>query len=144
MGARLTNGSREDSLPPIEIGCCRFRSLCRVAETRVYAVSAGGGMGWGVVPWSTEVPHLPTPTPDPSPQGGGEESEATSSPNLAPFNSASVRQAERDIFARVAAAADGHDDVLLAIHRVRHRIATLRRRHEHGADLLSGRLVVGS
>ena len=35
---RLTNGSRVDSLPP-----------------------CGGGMGWGVVPWSTEVPYLPTP-----------------------------------------------------------------------------------
>jgi len=41
-------------------------------------------MGWGVVPWGTEVPHLPTPTPDPSPQGGGEEHEATSNLNLAP------------------------------------------------------------
>src|SRR5262249_44965619 len=32
--------------PPIEIGCCRFRSLYRAAETRVYAVSAGGGLGY--------------------------------------------------------------------------------------------------
>src|SRR5258708_8781574 len=55
----------------------------------------------------------------------------------------SVRQAERDILARVAAAADGYDDVLLAIDRIRHRIAALRSRHEHGADLSSGRLVVG-
>ncbi len=39
-------------------------------------------MGWGVVPLSTEVPHLPTPTPDPSPQGGGEASAATSNLNL--------------------------------------------------------------
>ena len=44
MGARLTNVDRADSPPPL-----------------------WGGMGWGVVPWSTEVPHLPTPTPDPSP-----------------------------------------------------------------------------
>ena len=33
----------------------------------------GGGLGWGVVPWGTAVPPLPTPPPDPSPQGGGEE-----------------------------------------------------------------------
>jgi FO synthase len=33
----------------------------------------GGGLGWAVVPWGTEMPHLTTPTPDPSPQGGGEE-----------------------------------------------------------------------
>src|SRR5580704_12447623 len=59
------------SLPPIEIGCCRFRSLKRVAETRVYAVSAGGGSGWGVVPLGTAVPPHPTPTPDPSPAEPG-------------------------------------------------------------------------
>ena len=34
----------------------------------------GGGSGWGVVPWGTEVPHLATPTPDPSPQGEGRTS----------------------------------------------------------------------
>ena len=33
----------------------------------------GGGSGWGVVPWGTDVSHLPTPTPAPSPQGGGEK-----------------------------------------------------------------------
>src|SRR5258708_8470985 len=54
----------------------------------------------------------------------------------------SVRQAERDILARVAAAADGYDDVLLAIDRIRHRIAALRSRHDHGADLSSHRPVL--
>src|SRR6266481_4916927 len=58
-------------------------------------------------------------------------------------SSASVRQAERDVLARVAAAADGHNDVLLAVHHVGHRIAALRCRHEHGANLLAARLVVG-
>src|SRR5262245_1116555 len=45
-------------------------------------------MGWGVVPWSTEMPHLSTPTPSPPHKGptrGGEESAATSSLNLAPM-----------------------------------------------------------
>src|SRR5216683_101419 len=73
------------SLPPIEIGCSRFRSTYRVAETRVYAVSAGGGSGWGVVMRGNAVPHLPTPTPDPSPQGGGEKRTAISHLNLAPM-----------------------------------------------------------
>jgi precorrin-3B synthase len=50
-GAKLDCGRRgADSLPP-----------------------CGGGLGWGVVPNRTEVPHLTTPTPNPSPQGGGEE-----------------------------------------------------------------------
>jgi hypothetical protein len=84
IGARL-NGNRVHSLPP-----------------------CGGGMGWGVVPWRTEVPHLTTPTPDPSPQSksavadfdcfikwpkpaytrfrlGGEESAAASNLNPAPI-----------------------------------------------------------
>ena len=43
----------------------------------------GGGLGWGGVPWGTEVPHLTTPTPDPSPQGGGEEYAAPLQTNLA-------------------------------------------------------------
>src|SRR5713101_3997231 len=59
IGARL---SRVDSLPP-----------------------CGGGMGWGVVPWGTDVPHFSTPTPDPSPQGGAEEFAAPLQLNLAPM-----------------------------------------------------------
>jgi hypothetical protein len=59
-GARLTNASRADSLPLV-------------------------GMGWGVVRWGIEVPHLPTPTRAPSPQGGGEEPTATSNLNSAPI-----------------------------------------------------------
>jgi hypothetical protein len=42
----------------------------------------GGGLGWGVVPWGSEVPHLATPTPNPSPQGGGEGFAAKSRPVL--------------------------------------------------------------
>src|SRR5262252_263553 len=37
-----------DFLSPIEMGCCRFRLLHRVAETRIYAVSARRGLGWRV------------------------------------------------------------------------------------------------
>jgi hypothetical protein len=39
-------------------------------------------MGWGVVPWGTEVPDRSTPTPDPSAQGGGEELAAPSRANF--------------------------------------------------------------
>ena len=83
IGARLTNGSRADSLPP-----------------------CGGGLGWGVGPRGTVMPLGSTPTPDPSPAeprysegsateqndrsrqqptsiGGGEESAVASTANLA-------------------------------------------------------------
>src|SRR5229473_3283832 len=61
------------SPPPIEIGCCRFRSLYWVAETRVYAVSAGDGSGVGVGRYGISVPHVTTPHPNPPPQGGREQ-----------------------------------------------------------------------
>ncbi|HEV3371424.1 MAG TPA: precorrin-3B synthase [Xanthobacteraceae bacterium] len=54
----------------------------------------GGGSGWGVVPWGTEVPHLATPTPDPSPQGGGEKLAASSRLKLAPRGLGSEHAAE--------------------------------------------------
>jgi hypothetical protein len=61
MGAKLGCGrARVGSLPP-----------------------CGGGLGGGVVPWGTELPHLTTPTPDPSPQGGGEKFAAPSCFKLA-------------------------------------------------------------
>jgi acyl-CoA thioesterase-1 len=61
-GSRLEfGGTAADSLPP-----------------------CGGGLGWGVVPWGTEVPHRTTPTPNPSPQGGGEEIAAPSRLSFAP------------------------------------------------------------
>jgi hypothetical protein len=52
-------GAAQDSLPP-----------------------CGGGMGWGVVRWSTAVPHGTTPTPIPAPQGGGEEFAAPANRNV--------------------------------------------------------------
>jgi S-adenosylmethionine:tRNA ribosyltransferase-isomerase len=45
----------------------------------------GGGLGRGVVPDGTEVPHLLTPTPNPSPQGGGEKFAAPSRLNSTPL-----------------------------------------------------------
>src|SRR5215468_5337468 len=59
------------SLPPIEIGCCRFRSLYGWAETRVYAVSAGGGLGWGSGACGTAVQHSSPPPPTPPHKGEG-------------------------------------------------------------------------
>src|SRR5437879_6440339 len=47
-----------------------------------------------------------------------------------------------DVLARVRPAADGHDDVLLAVDHVRHRRASLRGRHVNRADFFSGSLVV--
>src|SRR6266481_639801 len=54
------------------------------------------------------------------------------------------RQRVRNVLARVRPAADGHHDVLLAVHHIGHRGASLRRGHEHGADFLAGRFVVGA
>jgi cobalt-precorrin-5B (C1)-methyltransferase len=65
------------SPPPIEIGCCRFRSLNSVAETRVYAGSAGEGSGVGVVPMRTFGANRPDPPPRPSPTRGEGEEAAT-------------------------------------------------------------------
>src|SRR5262249_39564196 len=81
---------RHDSLPPIEIGCCRFRSVYRVAETRVHAVSAGGGLGWGAGGCGNVVPSPTTPTPNPSPQGGGEKFAAPLRLRLAPMAGATI------------------------------------------------------
>src|ERR1700730_1419446 len=53
-----------------------------------------------------------------------------------------LRQRERDVLTRIVRAADGHDDVLLAVERVRHRRAALWRRHPHRAHLLAGLLVI--
>src|SRR5215470_12086386 len=52
------------------------------------------------------------------------------------------RKRERHVLARVIPAADGDDDVLLAVDRVGHRRSALRRRHPHRADLLPLRLFV--
>src|ERR1700731_2592377 len=52
------------------------------------------------------------------------------------------REAERDVFARVVAAAHGDDDVLPAVDRVGHRRAALRRGHPDRADLSARVLVV--
>jgi precorrin-3B synthase len=54
----------------------------------------GGGLGWGVVPKGTAVPHLTTPTPNPSPQAGGEEFAAPSRLNLAPTQREPEQQTE--------------------------------------------------
>ena len=40
------------------------------------------------------------------------------------------RKAVSDVFARISAAADGDDDVLLAVDHVSHRRAALRSRHQ--------------
>src|SRR5262245_37889543 len=53
-----------------------------------------------------------------------------------------LRQAEREILARVIAATHGNDDVLLAVSQVRHRCSALWRRQIYRANLLSVRLVV--
>src|SRR6267154_3270914 len=45
----------------------------------------GGGLGWGVEPRGTEVPHLTTPAPNPAPQGGGEQFAAPSRLKLPPL-----------------------------------------------------------
>src|ERR1700688_113585 len=51
-------------------------------------------------------------------------------------------QAEGDVLARVVAAADRDDDVLLAVDRIGHRRAALWRWHPDLADLRTGLLVV--
>src|SRR5262249_14650531 len=52
------------------------------------------------------------------------------------------REAERDVFARVRATADGNHDVLLATDRVGHRRTALRSRHPDRAYLLARLFVV--
>src|SRR5437868_5187312 len=49
-----------------------------------------------------------------------------------------------DELARVRAAADGENDVLLAVEHVCHRRAALRRSHVDGADFFAAGLVVGA
>src|SRR2546422_4030391 len=53
-----------------------------------------------------------------------------------------LRQRERDVLARIRAAADGDDDVLTPVDHVGHRVAALLRRHPHRPDFLAGLLVV--
>src|ERR1700690_4393951 len=48
-----------------------------------------------------------------------------------------------DVVARIVAAGDGNDDVLLATKGVRHRRTALRRRHPDGTDFLACPLVIG-
>src|SRR5204863_9239323 len=56
-----------------------------------------------------------------------------------------ARQRERDVLARVIAAAHGDDDVLPAVGAfVGHRRPADRRGHPDGADLLARELVVGA
>src|SRR6058998_399403 len=54
------------------------------------------------------------------------------------------RQPERDELGAIRRAADGQNQVLLAVVQVGHRRAGLRCRHVNGAELLSRRLVVGA
>src|SRR6185503_9010906 len=78
----------------------------------------------------------------------GSETAATSNAAVANnrfISTPSARwQREGDVLARIVAAADGDDDVLLAVHEVGHRQPALRRDHPHGADLLAFRLLVGA
>src|ERR1043166_6471238 len=53
-----------------------------------------------------------------------------------------IRQTERDVFARVVAAAHGDDDVLAAVDGIRHRRAALRRGQQDRTHFLARRLVV--
>jgi FO synthase len=66
--------------PPKDL---RVAKLSRGATPGDSLPPCGGGLGWGVVPRGTEVPHRTTPTPDPSPQGGGEKRVSPSRSNLA-------------------------------------------------------------
>src|SRR5712671_1287956 len=56
----------------------------------------------------------------------------------------SVGQFEGDEFAGVVAAADGENDVLLAVDHVGHRRTALRSGHEDFSDFLTCRFVVGT
>src|SRR6266851_6576709 len=49
-----------------------------------------------------------------------------------------------DVFAGIGPATDGHNDVLLAVHRIGHRRARLRSRHIDRADFFAGHLVVSA
>src|ERR1700694_5209478 len=63
-------------------------------------------------------------------------------PRTRALRTSSVGKTERDVLARVAPAADRHDDVLLAVDHVGHRRSALWGWHESGAHLLAGRIVV--
>src|SRR5260221_12074165 len=54
------------------------------------------------------------------------------------------RQAERNVLARIIAAAYCYHNVLLSVREVGHRRAALRRRHPHFADLRARGLVVSA
>src|ERR1700722_2532488 len=54
------------------------------------------------------------------------------------------RQTKSNVIARVVAAADGHNDVLLAIESVGHRRAALRGWQPERPHLLTGLLVIGA
>ena len=73
---------------------------------------------------------------------GGSEGPALPLPDAGV--SCRVRQGERDVLARVDAAAHRDDDVLLAVGHVGHRRTALRGRHPDGADLGAVVLVVGA
>ena len=78
-GARLANGGYADSFPRSKSAVADFDRFNCLAETRVYAGSAGGGM-------EREAPHLPQHTPDPFPEGAREQPAATSKLSLAPMS----------------------------------------------------------
>ncbi len=54
------------------------------------------------------------------------------------------RKRVSDVFAGIGPAADGHNDVLLAVNHVGHRRSRLRSRHIDGADFFAGHLVVSA
>src|SRR5438034_535390 len=60
------------------------------------------------------------------------------------FSRTLSRQSEREKFAAVIPAADGDDDVLLAVVHVGHRRSALGRRHVDGAEFRAVGLAVGA
>src|SRR5438034_6383399 len=56
----------------------------------------------------------------------------------------SLAELKRQILARIGPAADGDQDVLLAVDHIGHRGSALRSGHPDGANLLAGLLVIGS
>ncbi len=55
-----------------------------------------------------------------------------------------IRKRVANILAGIIAARNRDDDVLLAIDHIGHRRARLRRRQQHIADFLAGRLIIGA
>src|SRR5262245_31635099 len=62
---------------------------------------------------------------------------ASSANSFTPYLSSVRRQAVGDVFARIVASAHSHDDVLRAVHTVRHRGSALCCRHQYCADFFT-------